>query len=516
MRGKLLKIFIFQIFFLILPLLILGQEKLSLTITPPLIKVNFNPGQTWQSAIKIVNNNPQDLNIFVKVMDFKSGPEGGIVFIKEKTEGEKKYLLSEWIEFPKEPILIPAFQSKEIPFTIKVPENAEPGGKYAAILAGPQAPEKTEGTVIKITPLVSSLVLATVRGETREAIWIREFSTDKIFYQKPKVNFTLKIENIGNVHIQPKGEIKIFNMLGKERGKISFNQNTEYGNILPQSARKWNFSWEGEDLLFEAGRYKAILNLTYGNELTQTETKEIHFWILPLVPLATILGIIFLFFLLVFLTIRIYVKRTVAGILLEAKTKISFIPQIGKKKISDISVVKKVEEEKPIIKKKVPIILERKIFIPLILTLILIAFLILSFLVNELKESKKYHTEIKAEKEQISPENVTARVKEMEVKEISKGEEINRTSFSISILNGTKIQGLAKKTGEKLTKEGFKIAKIDNADNFNYQQTLIRYKKGKEKEAQFLNNFFGGKFKLLEAENQKEEVILIIGRDFEF
>ena len=520
MRKNLVKIFIFSLLFFVQ--FAFAQEKLNLTITPPLIKVNFNPGQVWSSSIKVINNNPNDLNIFIEVMDFKSGPEGGVIFIKDKTKENKKFFLSEWIEFPKEPILIPAFQSKNIPFTIVVPQDAEPGGKYAAILVGVKPPQEIGGTAIKVTPLVSSLILANVRGNVIESIWIREFSTNKIFYQKPKVEFVLKIENIGNVHVQPQGEIQIFNLYGKERGKISFNQQTEYGNVLPQSSRKWNFTWESQESLFEIGRYKALLTLNYGNELKQTEQRTIYFWIVPLIPLAGVLGSILIFFAIVFLSVRIYVKRIVALSLLKAKENIS--PQLEKeeikvpllidkegKKVLDIVRVKEREEkaEKP---KIFPFF--RKKFLALII-LIFIIFGTTIYLREALKEKREYKVTI-SQKEQTLSEKVASEIEKnlIEKKEFFPKEEIDKKSFSISVLNGKGIRGLASEVASKLEKEGFKIERIGNADRFDYKETLIKYKKEKESEAKFLNEFFGGKFKLVEVENQKEDLILIIGQDF--
>lgn len=149
---------------------------------------------------------------------------------------------------------------------------------------------------IRISNLVSSLILGNVRGEIIEEARIREFSTEKTVYQEPKAQINLRIENTGNVHIQPQGEIRIFNFWGKERGFIPINHKTEYGNILPQSIRKWNFTWQPEDSFLEAGRYKAVLTLIYGNEAKQTISRTIYFWIIPVMPALIISGAIFIFF----------------------------------------------------------------------------------------------------------------------------------------------------------------------------------------------------------------------------
>ncbi len=340
--NKFLKIFISSVLLFSGLNLTFAQEKLALTITPPLIKINISPGEIFSSSVKIVNNNPSDLTVYAFIRDFKGGTgEGGqIEFIEEKEiEGKERYLLSKWIDISREQILIPPYQSKQVPFTIRVPREAEPGGKYALILVGTNpSTGKIPGGGIKISSLVSSLLLVNVRGAIIEKARIREFSTEKNFYQKPEVKFTLRVENMGNVHIQPQGEIKIYNFWGKERGFIPINHKTEFGNVLPKSIRRWEFVWNGEGSPLEAGRYKAVLTLIYGNETKQTLSQTLYFWVLPIIPVLSILGGVFLFFAFIFLTVRTYVKRAIflaqkeAGVI--STSQVRFQPLILRKPIT--------------------------------------------------------------------------------------------------------------------------------------------------------------------------------------
>ncbi len=307
---KILPIILLFSFF---PFFSFSQEGLSLTLTPTLIKINVVPGQVWSSYLKVVNTNPVPLTIFTSVFDFRGDERGGVFFVSApEDEKEKKNYFSSWIEISKEPIQIPPYQSKEIPFTIFVPKDASPGGYYSAILVGTQPIEEQKpGTVVKISQQVSSLILLTVEGEILEKGWIREFSTEKDFYQKPEVKFKLVFENLGNVHLLPIGEIKIYNLFGKEKGKISINQATEFGNVLPKSKRVWDFEWKGEESLLEIGRYKAEVILHFGRENQLFDKKVTYFWIIPLVPTLSILTGIVLFFLLLIFLIKLYVKRAV-------------------------------------------------------------------------------------------------------------------------------------------------------------------------------------------------------------
>ena len=337
----------------------LAQEtdSIALTITPPLIKVNLNPGETWSSSIKIVNNNEVPITVYTQTLDFKSGENGGVVFINkqetlELAKEEKRFLLSHWLEIDLAPLNIPAQESIDIPFTINVPEDGESGGHYAAILAGTQ-PEETirEGTTLNISSLLASLILLNVKGEVFEQGQIREFSTDKKFYQKPEVEFTVRFQNIGNIHLQPQGDITIFDMFDNEQDRITINHASEFGNVLPKSIRKWNFSWEGDRSLLKMGRYKALLVLGFGDKSRETVDQILYFWNINVKIVLGLVGGVCLLVLLVVFLLRRYIRRAVKATQI-ATGLIVPTQESGQSKVSVIPKANNADETPAYIKQK--------------------------------------------------------------------------------------------------------------------------------------------------------------------
>ncbi len=313
--GRTLKLSLFLVscFLILVSSGVFAQEKLTLTVTPPLFQLNIGPGGFWASSLKVVNTNPYDLTLYASVMNFESQGESGkgkfTPIIKEDPEVSASSL-AHWIEVAGEPIFIPREQSAEIPFSVRIPENAPPGGHYAAILVGTQPlVGKSEGSVVRVSSLVSSLLFVRIKGEIQEQGNIREFSTEKTFYQKPDVVFTLRFENKGNVHLKPQGDIVIYNMYGKERGRIPVNQKTDFGNVLPQSTRKFVFEWQGEENLFEVGMYRAVATLSFGKEARQNVFRTTYFWVVPLKPTLGIMGGFITFILVMIWAIRLYIRR---------------------------------------------------------------------------------------------------------------------------------------------------------------------------------------------------------------
>jgi len=295
-----------------------SADRVAFTITPPLININMNPGEAWPSSIKVTNNSSTVIKVFPQAIDYKSGDDGGVEFIfpdKNTLEDQtavKKFSLSQWLKISGETIDIQPSQSAEIPFVIELPLDAEPGGHYAAIVVGNKSAGEIQGTGIKISSMIASLILLNVAGDITEGGRIRQFSSDKNFYEAPNVKFTLRFENTGNVHLQPKGEIKIFNMFGTEKGVIQINHENNFGHVLPQSIRKWNFDWSEQNKISNMGRYKASLILSFGNSGKEAVSQDIYFWVINFKVVGIILGSLLLLIFIIILLIKSSIKRAVS------------------------------------------------------------------------------------------------------------------------------------------------------------------------------------------------------------
>jgi len=336
-----------------------AQNKMAISITPPLIKNNISPGQIWKSYIKIVNNNPEDIDVYVELINFESGNETGTVRLtpkgKEEIEGNE-YLINNWINIDKGPISIPAYKSKDIPFIVDVPERADPGDHHLAILIGTEPnQEKEKGSSIKISSKIGSLLLLNVAGDIKESGIVREFSTDKNIYNSKNVDFVVRFQNTGNTILQPRGEIRIYNWQEKDQGVITINHKTEAGNVFPDDTRLWDYSWEAPTSILKMGRYKADLILAYGNHNSETVERVIYFWLIQWKPVFIFLFSILFVVLFFVVLVRRYIKKAVIrtqrqiGII---NPNISKNKQIVKKKIKTPNDINTVVDLKATIKKR--------------------------------------------------------------------------------------------------------------------------------------------------------------------
>jgi hypothetical protein len=298
-----------------------AQESLSLTITPPFFQLSMGRGELWASSIRVVNTNNSDLTLYVAVADFEAkGEDGSGMFRFRPDAAEAPSTLSRWIETPFESVTIAPEQSAEIPFTIRVPDSAAPGGHYAAILVGvkPFSPA-SQGASVGISSYVSSLVFLRVHGDVKEEGRIREFTGIGRWDTAPEAEFSMRFENSGNVHLQPQGTITIKNMWGRVRGIVPINQGSEFGNVLPSSTRRFTFDWKGEGGALNIGRYKAVLDVKFGKAAEQRAAGTVTFWVIPVRHVASVAGGLIAACLAVVFLIRAYIRRSLRRFGIEAR-----------------------------------------------------------------------------------------------------------------------------------------------------------------------------------------------------
>jgi len=258
----------------------------GVSISPLIFELTANPGDVLENKLKVFNPTDALINVQMEVEDFTAAGEAGEVRLEEQIE---TYSLVKWVQTSPVFFTLEPNASQLVDFIINVPLNGEPGGHYGSILVSLGA-ESPEAGGSAIAQKVGALVLLTVAGEMREEMWVRELSSPG-FSEYGPIKFDLRFQNIGTVHVRPKGFVSITNFWGKKIVDIEFPQK----NVLPGSTRHvqadWSIKW-----LF--GKYTATLVGNYGTSnipISYVTT----FWVMPwkiMSGIVLLLGLIFLFF----------------------------------------------------------------------------------------------------------------------------------------------------------------------------------------------------------------------------
>ena len=251
---------------------VLAQGGIGITISPLVFEITGNPGEVIENQVKITNPSDASVGIKMTVEDIAPADEAGHVIV-EPAETES-YSVSKWVKTEPAEFTLEPKEGQWVKFIISIPANAEPGGHYGTVVAGGVVVAGGEVTGAAIAPRVGALVLLTVPGAMKESLTVKDFTAPPYSEYGP-INFAIRFENTGTVHLKPRGLITITNWLGKKVADVPFPEK----NVLPDAIRKIETSWDQKWLW--AGKYTATLTGSYGISNTPFIPVVITFWAFP-------------------------------------------------------------------------------------------------------------------------------------------------------------------------------------------------------------------------------------------
>lgn len=300
---------------------------LGTSISPVKFIFDVNLGETADGELTMYNVTNQANFLYPYAKNFKSdGATGTPQFIEEELPFNNS--LKDWITFDKDKFLIENVKLDNtnatiIKFKINIPKDAEYGGHYAAIMVSINDPKKVlspdQGN-IAFSADPGSILLVNVKGKVSRDLILTGFKAtdpylkdknDQWLFEWMPVEFTTELDNKGNTHAFPIGNIIVYQG-STEVQKMVFNQaqsailreskrvystvmepgfiymdsvkdggnaptRDSYGNTKTQLA----FNWDKMSKQF-FGPFKAKLLLVYDDEGQKKNIlAEKEFWIIP-------------------------------------------------------------------------------------------------------------------------------------------------------------------------------------------------------------------------------------------
>lgn len=243
----------------------------SLSISPLKFEFDITSSASTKEKIKVTNTWDTPITLYSSKEDFIAWDDTGTPqFVKPENQTNPEYSLSNWITIEDENITLAPKESREVYFSVKVPQNAEPGWHYAAVFFSPGAPVWAQVAVVQ---RLWVLILVNVPGEVQIEgnlntfkIWekLENTFTEKQTFQTFPITFQTIFENSWNVHLKPVWKItlvdengEILKNVGKETlsspaGAYIWEKMVDYipindtlWNVLPKSQRRFEIDWMG-------------------------------------------------------------------------------------------------------------------------------------------------------------------------------------------------------------------------------------------------------------------------------
>ncbi len=303
-------LFFFQISLIFFGCLFFVFPGKALVVSPARIEVEIDPGEEARGEVSLVNDRKQAQTFYSSVQNFEAGGELGVPRFVDENDG-----LADWVKVAERKTL-QLGERIDVPFEVKPPKDAGVGGHFAAIFWGTEPPQSEGGGNVSLGAKVGSLLFLRVKGkviEKGEIVEFRSVNKNKLFNRLP-IDFMFRFENSGNDRLKPTGKVEIYNMFGSKTETLLANKTQ--GSVLPESIRRFFISWGREDISqlqsdfaedqvpgqkkpffetvkeqlsnFHFGKYTAVLNLDFGTEAKQAQSRY-TFYIIPWQLLAVFL-----------------------------------------------------------------------------------------------------------------------------------------------------------------------------------------------------------------------------------
>ena len=280
-------------------------------ISPAKVELNATRGKTYIINLKALNVTSSDLNYSTSIADFASANETGTPRIIDDGILPDTASIKTWVSI-ESGFTLGSHKEKNVDVTVTIPNNAEAGGHYGVVRFSGSTPN-VDNTGVGVTASAGTLLLIRVDGDITEKANLASFFTSNnngdqsSFFETSPINFAVRIQNVGNVHVKPTGNIEVKDIFGNVVSSVSVNDTIPPSSVLPNSIRRFDVKL---DKSWMFGMYTADLAMGYGTT-GQAITNTITFWVIPYkIILAALLAIATIMFILKRM-LKVYNRRII-------------------------------------------------------------------------------------------------------------------------------------------------------------------------------------------------------------
>jgi len=296
-------VLLFVIGFFALGPAVFAQETSGLEISPHIIDAKAQARDILEYDVKIKNNSDRRVTMYVLVFDLSPDDNHQEILAPEKLD--KTTSITPWVNINRGAVELDPGQEISRKLTIEVNLRAKPGKYYAAIVFSRGRNITIAKENFEKSNQLQLLLNIEVEENIVEKAQIQELKAEKnIFLTSPAV-FNFSVVNSGNRDITPSGYLYIYNRKSQEIAKLPANADKQ--PIAPEESKKFTLSWDQGQ---STGKFKAKLELEYGQKERHDLNETLYFWALPWRIAALFGGGLML--VIIILTVLIF-KKTYAG-----------------------------------------------------------------------------------------------------------------------------------------------------------------------------------------------------------
>lgn len=229
-----------------------------ITLSPSSTTLKLKTGEVKRGSMKITNDGDVAYGFSVYARPYSVSNE---VYDPNFTDQQSNTNVYRWVQFDQTAYRIEPGQTVDVPYTLRIPADAAPGGHYGVLFA--ETDERgLEGTGVARKKRVGNLLYVTVDGTYKMSGELKEFILP--FWQtRVPMNSSARVANTGNADFRAKVTTTATDMFG--RTKFTYKGDPI---VLPDTTRLVEMKWENAPNfgLFKVSQSVAFLDRQYQNE----------------------------------------------------------------------------------------------------------------------------------------------------------------------------------------------------------------------------------------------------------
>jgi hypothetical protein len=250
------------------------------SVSPVVTNEKAKPRDIIKKELLVTNNTSHRVDLYITVENID--PTQGAQAFESPAVSDLSTSLANWVEITRGVIELSPGEVRKIPYLIHVNLTAKPGNYYARIQfqkgsKRAEAEESKEGSALMLN--------VEVVDDANERLQLGNFMSEDGVVFGNSVSFSYLLENVGNRLVEPRGSIRIFNRRGEEVGSVPLNAEGE--GITPENKKQLAAVWGASGRF---GKYKAFLDLEYGENQLASVQDTVYFWVFPWKEILVALG----------------------------------------------------------------------------------------------------------------------------------------------------------------------------------------------------------------------------------
>lgn len=207
----------------------------GISLSPFEEEIAVQPTDTAKNFNLVLTNHTAHLQeLDLKTQDFGSLNDTGGVLLEGSNSYTQRFGLVSWLTLGTDTVILRPGESRSVPVTISNRSDLQPGGHYGAVVASVNSLGDQSGNRVVINQRLLSLILVDKVGGEHFALNLDSVGQNGNWLHLPD-DIRLRFENPGNVHVTPRGTVKLVSPGGTVVARGIINEGSAF--ILPESFR---------------------------------------------------------------------------------------------------------------------------------------------------------------------------------------------------------------------------------------------------------------------------------------